>query len=257
VPSAAPRAVLVLVHGLADHGGRYQNLVNALVPAGYALYAIDQRGHGKSAGKRCCVRRFDDYVSDLDSFVDIVRKENPAGKIYLVAHSMGGIVATAYAEEHQDKLAGLILSAPALIAGASITKRDKQLARIISVLAPNLGVSKLDAGGISRDPMVVGAYLRDPLVYTGKISARLGAELLKAIEQTIPPKMPAISLPVLIMHGTADTLSDPQASKMLYERVSSKQKSLKYYAGFYHEIFNDPERELVFADLREWLAARG
>ncbi len=255
VPSGTPRAVIVLMHGMADHGGRYQNLVNALVPAGYSVYAIDLRGHGKSEGKRCCVRRFEDFIADLDGFINIIGSTIPRPAVFLAGHSMGGIISTAYAQEHQKKLSGLILSAPALKAGASFTSLHKKMARILSVLAPNLGVAKLDAAGLSRDPAVVKAYLEDPLVYTGKISARLGAELLKAIEGTMPPRMKDIKLPVLIMHGTSDVLSDPQGSKIAYESVSSSDKSLKYFHGFFHEIFNDPERELVFADMREWLAA--
>jgi acylglycerol lipase len=254
VPSGNPRAIIILVHGLADHSGRYHNLVNAMVPAGYAIYAIDLRGHGKSEGKRCCIKRFDDYIEDLDAFVNIIGSTIPRPAVFMAGHSMGGVVATAYAQAHQNKLSGLILSAPALKAGASITKIQKQMAKVLSVLAPDMGVAKLDANGLSRDAEVVRAYIEDPLVYTGKVSARLGAEILKAIEGSIPPKMKDIKLPVLIMHGTSDVLSDPQGSKMAYESISSTDKSLKYFHGFFHEIFNDPERRLVFADMREWLA---
>ena len=255
VPDAQPRAVLLLAHGLADHSSRYQNLVNACVPAGFALFGLDHRGHGRSEGKRCYAGRFSDYVEDLDTFVDIVRAKYPALKLFMVGHSMGGTIATAYAEAHQEKLAGLLVSAPALKTGASITRRDKLLARIVSLLMPTAGVTSLDAISISRDPAVVKAYLNDPLVYTGKISARVGAELLKAIEETIPARMPEIRLPLLIMHGTADRLSDPQGSTLMFEGVSSTDKTLKHYEGFFHEIFNDPERAAVFADMREWLEA--
>ena len=255
-PPIKPRAILLLVHGLAEHSGRYLNLVNELVPAGFLVCALDHRGHGLSEGRRCYVKRFDDYVEDLNTYVNIVRGAYPDIKIFMVGHSLGGTIAVAYAEAHQDKLAGLILSAPALKAGSSITKRDKLLARIVSRLAPTAGVSSLDATSISKDPAVVKAYVSDPLVFTGKISARLGAEILKAIEKTIPPLMQTIKLPILIMQGAEDRLSNPEGSRVIFEGVSSSDKTLKRYEGLFHEIFNEPERAIVFADMRQWLASR-
>jgi alpha-beta hydrolase superfamily lysophospholipase len=255
-PPVKPRAILLLVHGLAEHSGRYLNLVNELVPAGFLVCALDHRGYGRSEGRRCYVKRFDDYVEDLNTYINIVREAYPDIKIFMVGHSLGGTIATAFAEAHQEKLAGLILSAPALKAGSSITRRDKLLARIASRLAPTAGVSSLDATSISKDPAVVKAYVSDPLVYTGKISARLGAEILKAIEKTIPPLMQTIKLPILIMQGAEDRLSNPEGSKLIFEGVYSSDKTLKRYDGLFHEIFNEPERAIVFADMRQWLAAR-
>jgi alpha-beta hydrolase superfamily lysophospholipase len=255
-PAGRPCAVLLLVHGLAEHGGRYLNLVNEFVPAGFVVCAADHRGHGGSEGKRCYVSRFSDYVQDLDTYVNIVRSSYPDMKVFMLGHSLGGTIAAAYAEAHQSKLAGLILSAPALKAGSSITGRDKLLARIASRLAPKTGVTSLDASSISKDPAVVKAYVNDPLVYTGKISARLGAEILDAIEKTIPPRMADIKIPILIMQGTEDRLSNPEGSAMIFERVSSSDKTLKRYDGLYHEIFNEPERAAVFADMRTWLEER-
>lgn len=247
--------MLLLVHGLGEHGGRYMNVVNEFVPRGFLVSALDHRGHGQSEGPRCYVNRFDDYVQDLDTYVNIVRGGHPDSRIFMVGHSLGGTNATAYAEAHPEKLAGLILSAPALKAGSSITARDKVFARILSRLAPKMGVSKLDVTSISKDPAVVKAYVEDPLVYTGKICARTGAEILKAIEKTIPPRLRDIKLPVLIMQGTEDRLSNPEGSRMIFEGVSSADKTFKRYEGLYHEIFNEPERATVFADMREWLEA--
>jgi len=254
-PSAGSRAILLVVHGLAEHSGRYLNIVNEFVPAGFIVCAPDHRGHGHSEGKRCRINRFNDYVQDLDTYVDIVRGEYPGVKIFMAGHSLGGTIATAYAEAHQEKLSGLILSAPTLKAGSSITRRDKLLARIASRLAPGIGVSSLDAAFISKDPAVVKAYTGDPLVYTGKISARLGAEILHAIEDTIPPLLQTLELPILIMQGTEDRLSNPEGSRMIFDGVSSSDKTFKRYEGLFHEIFNEPERAVVFADMREWLAS--
>lgn len=255
-PSVNLKAVLVVVHGLAEHSGRYLNLVDEFVPRGYMVCGMDNRGHGHSEGRRSYINRFDDYVLDLDSYVDLIKSEHPNTKLLMIGHSLGGTIATAYAGLHQVKLAGLILSAPALKAGSSITKKDKLLARIASRLLPTAGVASLDAKSISKDPGVVEAYLKDPLVYTGKISARLGFEIIQAIEKTIPPLMPGIMVPTLIMQGDEDRLSNPEGSDILFQNISSTDKTLKRYPGLFHEIFNEPERATVFNDMRVWLESR-
>ncbi len=163
-------------------------------------------------------------------------------------------MATAYAVRHQDEFDGLILSGATLKVGAGVSSGLIIVARVLSLLLPKMGLYIIDALAISRDQAVVAAYVNDPLVYRGKIRARLGAELIRVM-RILPPQMPGISLPILIMHGTADRLSDPDGSQMLYERVGSRDKTLKFYDGFYHEIFNEPGRELVFADMTAWLAA--
>jgi acylglycerol lipase len=170
----------------------------------------------------------------------------------LVGHSMGSTIAIAYAIEHQRELNGLIVSGATLKAGASINQASIIMAKILSALIPRMGVKALDAADISRDKAVVEAYVADPLDYTGKLSARVGAELLKTMAK-LQSEMSKISLPVLIMHGAADRISDPSSSQMLFDGVSSKDKTLKLYQGFYHEIFNDPDRRQVFSDMENWL----
>jgi len=255
LPEGEPRAVLLVVPGLAEHTGRYTNLVDYFVPRGYAVYGLDHCGHGKSQGLRCHVERFSDYLDDLKTFFDLVRAEHGAASIFLVGHSMGGTIATAYAIQHQEELAGLILSAATLKVGSSVTSVQILAARVLSAVLPKIGVSVLDSSAISQDQAVVDAYDNDPLVYRGKIRARLGAELLKTL-QALPDQTPRINLPILIMQGKADQLSDPEGSKMLYEKVASKDKTLRLYEGQYHEIFNEPERGQVFADMEAWLDIR-
>jgi acylglycerol lipase len=252
LPEKTPKAVLFVVHGLAEHSGRYKNLVNYFVPKGYAVYALDHRGHGKSDGIRCYVDRFSDYLADLKTFFDMVRKENKGAKVFLVGHSMGGTIAVPYAVVHQQELAGVITSAPSLVASSTVSPALLSIAAVISALLPKMGVTVLDASTISRDKAVVDAYVNDPLVFRGKIPARTGAELAK-MWKTLPEKMPEIKLPVLIMQGTADGLANPASSKLLYERVGSKDKTLKLYDGLYHEIFNEPEHKKVMADVEAWL----
>lgn len=254
LPAGEPRAVLLVIHGLAEHSGRYMNLVNHFVPQGYAVYGFDQRGHGRSPGRRGYVERFSYFVNDLRTFLGMIRSKHHEARIFIAGHSVGGTVATAYAVHHQDEFDGLILSGATLKVGAGVSPGLIIVARVLSLLLPEMGLYIIDASAISRDQAVVAAYVNDPLVYRGKIRARLGAELIRVM-RILPPQMPGISLPILIMHGTADRLSDPDGSQMLYERVGSRDKTLKLYDGFYHEIFNEPGRELVFADMAAWLAA--
>jgi len=255
LPDRSPEALLLVVNGLAEHSGRYINLVNYFVPKGYAVYGYDHRGQGKSEGLRCYVDRFSDYGDDLKTFVNMVHSENEGTKIFLVGHSMGGTLATAYAVHHQHELAGLLLSGASLKMGSTVSPGLIAMAGVLSVLLPKMGATVIDAAAISQDQAVVDAYVNDSLVYRGKIRARTGAELLKTMQE-LPPQMPEISLPILIMHGTADKLGNPEGSQLLYERARSKDKTLKLYEGFYHEIFNEPGREQVFRDMEAWLAAR-
>jgi acylglycerol lipase len=255
LPDTAPKAILLIVHGIAEHSGRYMNPVNYFVPKGYAVYSFDLRGHGKSDGKRSYIERFSYYLDDLQTFFNLVRTENPNMKIFMVGHSMGSTIALDYALEHQNEMNGLIISGTTLKAGSSINQVSIVMAKILSVLLPKIGVTALDSSGISRDKAVVEAYVKDPLNYTGKISARVGAELLKTMTM-LQKRLSEITLPILIMQGSQDRISDPSSSKLLFDGVSSKDKTMKLYEGFYHEIFNDPDRQHVFADMEAWLKAR-
>lgn len=257
LPATDPKAILLVVHGWAEHSGRYTNLVNYFVPEGYAICAFDLRGHGKSEGRRGYVERFSDYLDDLKTFFDIVKSEHGDTKIFLVGHSMGAIIATAYTVtvSHQQELAGLIVSGVGVKPGSSLSSALIPLARILSLLLPRLGIMVLDASAISQDKAVVDAYVNDPLVYRGKITCRFGAEMLATLRK-LPSEMPESNLPILIMHGTADRLCDPEGSRILYERANSRDKTLKLYEGFYHEIFNEPGHKQVLADMEAWLAAR-
>ncbi len=254
LPATRPRAVVVAVHGLAEHSGRYSNLVDRLLPKGYAVYMHDLRGHGRSHGRAGYVERFSFYLKDLKLFLDIVAGEQPERPIFLLGHSVGGTIVAAYAGEWTDGLSGVIFSAPALRPGKGLSPVVIFLARVLSRIAPKLGVSRLDANGISQDRTVVDAYVSDPLVFRGKISARLGGELLSAMRQ-LPERTPRIDVPTLIMHGSDDVMSDPQGSQNLYGLISSTDKTLTFYDGFHHEIFNEPGRDQVLADLEAWLTA--
>jgi len=252
LPPQKPKAVLVLVHGLAEHSSRYGNVVDYFVPRGYAVCGLDHRGHGKSQGLPGYVERFSHFVSDLIDFLGIVRRLFPQARIIAVGHSVGGTIAIAGAVQAPEKLDGLILSGTFMIPGASLSPAKIMAARLLSLLLPKMGVDTIDATAISQDKAVVQAYLNDPLVYHGKISARLGAEIITAMRRLLH-EIAGLALPVLIMHGSEDRLSRPDGSRLLYERVGSKHKMLKLYQGFHHELFNEPGRRQVFEDMERWL----
>jgi acylglycerol lipase len=240
---------VVIAHGASEHSGRYVHVAAKLVAEGYAVYAIEHRGHGRSQGPRALIDRMDNVVTDLDG---LVAQAGPP--VFLLGHSMGGTVALAYALRHQDRLRGLILSGP-LAALEAAPPHMRIAARILSVLTPRLPLVDIDSTLVSRDPAVVDAYVNDPLVYHGKLPVRTVSELAATID-ALPDAVPAITVPTLIMYGTADGLCPPEGSLMLAERIGATDKTLLAYDGLYHEIFNEPEQERVLDDLCAWLAAR-
>jgi acylglycerol lipase len=253
LPEGDLKAVLLVVHGLAEHCGRYMNLVNRFVPLGYGVYTFDLPGHGKSHGKRVFVNRFEDYTQTLAVFLDKVRAKHNETPFFLVGHSMGSLVSAVFLTQHQENFAGAILSGPGAVkVPDSISSATILAGKVFSVLMPKIGLIGLDVNGVSRDPSVVRGYVEDPLVHTGKTTARLAAEILRAM-QRIPEIAAQITLPILLIQGGADLLVDPEGARMLFETVQSSDKTIKIYDGLYHEIFNEPERDQVLNDVEEWL----
>ncbi|MGB8327840.1 MAG: lysophospholipase [Steroidobacteraceae bacterium] len=253
LPEGAVVAVVVLSHGLAEHSGRYGELVALLVQRGYAVHALDHVGHGRSEGRRSYVDRFGSLVDDLAQLMRAAVVAHPGRPLLLLGHSLGGAIAFACALEHQHELKGLILSAPAL--GATAVPRFRLIvARILSRVAPYSGALKLPADAVSRDPAVVDSYEHDPLVYRGAVPARTAVELLDAMSQ-FPARALELRVPVLALHGTADRLVPLAAVQPVYDRIGSADKSIVLYPGLYHEVFHEPERAAVFADLEGWLSS--
>ncbi len=253
LPEDAPRAVVVVAHGASEHSGRYAHVAARLTADKYAVYAIEHRGHGRSDGQRALIDRLDNAVADLDALVTIAVERHPGAPVFLLGHSMGGAIAVRYAVLHNDRLAGLLLSGP-LAALEAAPAPQRIAARVLSVLTPGLPVVAIDATLVSRDPEVVRTYTSDPLVYHGKLPARTVTELAAAID-AFGEQAPRITVPTLIMYGTADALCPPAGSLMLNERIGAADKTLKAYDGLYHEIFNEPEQDQVLDDMCAWLAA--
>lgn len=255
LPERDPRAVVVIAHGLAEHGGRYPEVAARLVASDYAVYALDHRGHGRSGGSRANIDRFAYLVSDLGTFAGRAQREHPGAPVFLLGHSMGGAVALACALRYKGSLKGLALSAPALATGAAVSSFKRLTLRLLSSLAPNAGALTLPAKAISRDPAVVEAYEQDPLVFRGAIPARTIVELLQAMD-AFPASAPELRIPVLVQHGTADSLVPLAATRPVYDLLGPpKARTLRYYDGLFHEVFNEPERDRVIADLAVWIEA--
>ena len=254
LPEEDVKAVLLVVHGLGEHCGRYMNVVDHFVPLGYAIYALDHIGHGKSEGAREIVKTFEDYTETLEIFHQMVVEWQPNKPIFLLGHSMGGTISTCYLLDHQADFEGAVISAPLVKIGESVSQATITMAKILSKVAPKMGVQALDFNAISRDPKVVEAYVNDPLVFHGKTPARLGAELLSALAR-ISAEASKIKIPFILVQGAEDLLVDPEGAQEFYDMASSEDKTLKIYDGLYHEVFNEPEREMVLTDVETWLEA--
>ncbi|MFW0796240.1 lysophospholipase [Gordonia sp. CPCC 205515] len=251
-PDGEPRGVVVIAHGLGEHGRRYGHVVDRLVGTGYTVAVPDHLGHGRSGGKRLRVQDFSDFTADLDRVIDEVASDDLP--TFLLGHSMGGCIALDYALDHQDKLDGLVLSGAAVVPGADLSPVAIRLAPLLGRVAPWLPTTALDTANLSRDPQVIADYHDDPLVTTGKIPAGLGAAMLGTMK-SFPARLPSLHLPLLVLHGGKDALTDPAGSTMVDERAGSTDKTLTIYDGLYHEIFNEPEQDQVIGDVVDWLTA--
>jgi alpha-beta hydrolase superfamily lysophospholipase len=250
-PAGTPRASVVIAHGGSEHSGRYGYVVERLVAAGFAVSALDHRGHGKSGGPRAVIDSFDRALEDIDTLVS-----RAGAPVFLLGHSVGGCFALAYALRRQAKLAGLVLSSPvAAIEAAPLPLR--MIARTLSVVAPRTGVVPIDNDGISRDPDEVRRYAEDPLVFHGKLPARTVTVLVDAVG-SFPARVGELHVPLLIVHGEADRIVPIAGSEMVAAGAGSEDLTFKRYPGAFHELFNEPlgERTQALDDLEAWLLAR-
>ena len=252
LPDGSPRDVIVIAHGYAEHGGRYGNLVERLVPQGYALYALDHRGHGRSGGKRALVDRMAWVIEDFHKFVAEVRARHGGQKVKLLGHSMGGNVAFGYALRWPEDLSGLILSGPLI--GGTAPAGQRLVVSVLSAIAPGLGTVALPPEAVSRDAEVVRAYAADPLVTTGKVPARTAHELFAQLPGYLAGA-PSMQVPVLVQHGEADALVPLKGARPTIDAIGASDKTVITYPGLFHEIYNEPEKDEVIGDLSRWLEA--
>ncbi len=253
-PEREPKAGIVLVHGLAEHSARYQLTARHLTQNGYAVDTFDLRGHGKSSGSPLFVGNFAEYLTDLDLFLDRVRARLPGRPLFLMGHSMGGVIVTSYALDRESRVRGVVLSAPAVKLCNEMSPPLLKAASLIARVLPRLQTVKINQNYISRDPAVVEAYERDPLIFRKGVLLRTGSELVRA-GQYVRERMDAFTLPILVLQGTGDKITEPEGGRRLYENAASTDRTLKLYEGLYHEILNEPERERVLQDIVDWLDA--
>jgi acylglycerol lipase len=252
-PSSKPRAVVVVCHGVNSHGGQYLWVGEQFAAAGFAAFALDLRGRGKSDGERFYVEHIADYVSDVAAVVSLAKSRNPGVPVFLLGHSAGGVVSSVYVLENQAGLAGFICESFAF----QVPAPGFALAAIkgLSHFAPHLPVLKLKNEDFSRDPKAVDALNHDPLTANEVQPAMTVAALVRADER-LREEFPLITLPVLIMHGTEDRATVCHGSEFFFETVGSKDKTLKLYEGHYHDLLNDVGKEGVMSDIRQWIESR-
>ncbi|NNF16858.1 MAG: alpha/beta hydrolase [Gammaproteobacteria bacterium] len=254
-PHARPRAVILLVHGLAEHCGRYEPLARRMMQENIAVCALDLPGHGQSSGAPCHIQKFEQLHNSVSELRNRLAQWYPKAPVFLLGHSMGGLIATGILLRHQDRYAGCILSGPAVRSPLQPPLLQLLVVRLLSVVAPRARVLGLDPAGVSRDPAVVKNYIADPLNYSGKVTARLVTELFSHMQQALDGA-PSITLPLLILHGGADSMTAPSGSTQLHDSATSSDKTLKIYDGLYHEIFNEPEGPQILNEVAQWIIAR-
>lgn len=252
LPDTAPTGVLLVSHGIGEHSGRYQSVVDELVPDGWAVYGLDHRGHGRSGGTRVHVRSYRELVDDVETFRRAVVARHPDLPVFLLGHSLGGQIALAYTVAHERELTGLVLSAPALASDAVPQALVPALSVVAKVL-PTIRPVGIDDSKISSDPAVVADYRADPLVHHGKPTLALGAAIYQQMDE-LPRRVGDLRLPILVQHGTADALTDPSGTRTLEDASGSPDTTVRWYDGLWHEIYHEPGRAEPLADLREWLA---
>jgi len=251
-PAGESRCVVVISHGLNAHSGLYAWAAQQFTSNGLAVYALDHRGRGRSEGERFFVKKFADWTQDLATFIDVVKAREPGLPIFLLGHSAGGVIACGYALEHQDEITGLICEDFAY----QIPAPDVALAILkgVSHVAPHAHVFKLKNEDFSRDPAVVAAMNADPLIANEAQPSETVAELVRAAE-LLKKSFRQITLPLLILHGTADKVTKPSGSKEFYEKAGSNDKTLKLYQGHFHDLLADIGKQQVMADIQAWIDA--
>jgi alpha-beta hydrolase superfamily lysophospholipase len=253
IKTKKPVGAVLVAHGIAEHSGRYEEVMNLLADTGLAVYALDHRGHGASEGKRCHVDSFIDYVDDLKTLHDTVRAQHPEGPMFLLGHSMGSVIAIHFTKHYEQLLSGLILSGSGTRPGGDVSPILIFAARFISKIFPKLILRATDLSAyISRNEKVVEDYRNDPLNYLDGFSARLGTELMKYFNLN-PETVPAFKLPLLFQAGGDDKLV--LGARDLASNFTMKDLTIKIYDGIWHEIYNEPEsdKKIVFKDLTHWV----
>jgi len=251
-PEGAVQAALAIVHGLGEHSGRYTNVVDSLLPHGYAVYGFDHRGHGRSRGQRGHINSWTEYREDVRAFLRWIAARETGRAIFLMGHSMGALVVLDCLLHQQEGIRGAIISAPALEPAGVAKPYLVFLSRLLSRACPRFPLRlALDISALSRDAAVVRAYVEDPLVH-GRFTARWGTESLAAVAW-VKARAADVRVPILFVHGEADRLNVPAGSRDFFNGIRIADKTLHVYPEMFHELHNDMGYDLVMSDLEQWL----
>ncbi len=252
-PAGPPKAALVICHGVNSHGGQYIRAGEEFAAAGYAVTALDLRGRGRSEGERFHVHTVDDYVSDLSLAIEFAKVQDPGRQCFLLGHSAGGVTSVSYALDYQDRIDGLICESFAY----RVFAPDFALTLLkgASHILPDLPALKLPMEDFSRDPAWVAELLADPYTKDEAQPVETVAALVRAGDR-MEKEFGTITLPLLILHGTADKATRPDGSQEFYDHAGSADKQLILYQDYYHDLLNDLGRERVMADVLGWIDAR-
>lgn len=251
--TGSPKAVVVIVHGFNSHSGYYQWVAEQLATNNYEIFAIDLRGRGNSDGERFYIQDYQELISDIDQLVNIAKAAGPDLPIFLLGHSAGGVLSSIYTMEHQDKLNGFICESFAF----QVPAPDFAIAVLkgLSHIAPHAHVLRLKNEDFSRDVAVVEAMNNDPLI-AHEVQPTKTVQQLALADERLKTGMNTVTLPLLILHGTADKATKPSGSQYFYDNAASKDKTLKLYPGHYHDLLNDVDKETVMGDILQWVYSR-
>ena len=251
-PASGVKAVFAIVHGFGEHSGRYMNIVNHVLPQGFAVYGFDLRGHGRSEGNRGHITDWSEFREDLQLFLKLIRDHEKILPVILMGHSMGGLIVLNYILLNPDEEIKAVIASAPLLAQPAISPVLVMISKILSKIWPGFSIdTKLDVNSISRDPDVIKIYQEDPLVHS-TASARFGTELTTIMDWT-QSHAKDFNKPLLIYHGASDQLVPPAGSQTFFENVQIREKEMHMYPDGFHEPHNDIDKELVFRDIDQWI----
>ncbi len=252
-PEGKTRGVVVIVPGFNSHSGQYLWVGEQFAAKDLAAYAIDLRGRGRSEGERFYVEKMEGYTDDVATLVRTAKSENPGVPVFVLGHSAGGVVSCIYALDHQSEIDGLICESFAY--DLPVPGFVLSLLKGFDYIAPHLHVYTLKNENFSRDPLFVESMNNDALI-KGESEPTQTATVMIDASRRLHEEFPLIKLPVLILHGTEDKATNPSGSEFFYDNAGSADKTLKLYQGHYHDLLNDLDKEMVMADINDWIDAR-
>jgi alpha-beta hydrolase superfamily lysophospholipase len=253
LPDRDPRAIVLILHGIGEHSGRYQHVAEQFTSQGYAVYSLDYRGHGHSDGPRSYFNSFDEPVADVYTYVQQIETDWLEKQIFIYGHSMGALIAFLFALRHQAHIAGIISTGVPLTLDELAPGIAIRVANGLARVAPRLALFPLNEKHLARDPEVGKAYRADPLVYQGRQRVGMVTRMI-ARSNEVKAELMHLRVPLLILHGGADKICPVSGSQYIFDHAGSPDKRLEIYPGQYHELHNEPEKYVTLGDITTWLA---